>query len=138
MDPRFVTKKIHAFLDYPVAVSLLALPFLLGLGASNPVALWLSVGTGAAAFVLTLLTNHELGAFRVLPYKFHLAVDFLVGVLFVAAPTALAFSGLDAGYYWANGGAVLLVVSLHKPETAGVAVVRGNARAPLRCADEPT
>jgi len=25
---RFITKQIHAFLDYPVAISLMALPFL--------------------------------------------------------------------------------------------------------------
>ena len=30
---RFVTKQIHAYLDYPVAVALMALPFLLELGA---------------------------------------------------------------------------------------------------------
>jgi hypothetical protein len=36
---RFVTRKIHAYLDYPVAFSLIALPFVLGLGATNPVAM---------------------------------------------------------------------------------------------------
>jgi hypothetical protein len=34
MDPRFVTKTMHAYLDYPVAASLVALPFMLGLGTS--------------------------------------------------------------------------------------------------------
>jgi hypothetical protein len=33
---------------------------------------------------------------------------------------ALGFAGLDAWYYWANGAAVLLVVSLHKPEAVQV------------------
>lgn len=36
------------------------LPFILNLGAGNPVAKWLAVGTGAIAFLLTLLTDHEL------------------------------------------------------------------------------
>ena len=121
MDLRFVTKTIHAYLDYPVAIALMALPFLLGLGSSSPLAFWLSVITGAAAFVLTLLTDHETGVVRVLPYNFHLAVDFLVGIAFVAAPFVLGFVGLDAWYYWGNAAAVLTVVSLHKPEvdTAG-------------------
>ena len=118
MDPRFVTKTIHAFLDYPVAVSLMVAPFMLGLGSSHPLALWLSVGTGMAAFVLTLLTDHKLGVFRVLPYSVHLAVDALVGAVFLAAPIALGFTGLDAAYYWANGAAVLFVVGLHKPTPA--------------------
>ena len=121
MDLRFVSKTIHAYLDYPVAIALMVLPFLLGLGISSPLAFWLSVITGAAAFVLTVLTDHETGVVRVLPYNFHLAVDFLVGIAFVAAPFVLGFVGLDAWYYWANAAAVLTVVSLHKPEvdTAG-------------------
>jgi len=114
----FVTKQIHAYLDYPVAVALIALPSLLGLGASNPLALQLSVGTGIVALILTVLTDHQLGVYRIIPYAGHLFVDGLVGVLFVAAPFMFSFDGLDAYYYWINGAAVLTVVSLHKPEIA--------------------
>jgi len=113
---KFVTKKIHAFLDYPVAIALIALPFLLGLGTSNALALQLSVITGIAAFILTLLTDHQLGVYRIIPYKFHLIVDFLVAIVFILAPFILSFEGIDAYYYWINGAAVLIVVSLHKPE----------------------
>ena len=115
---RFITKTIHAYLDYPVALLLIAAPFALGLGESNPVAFWLSILTGGAAFVLTLLTDHHLGVLRVLPYSFHLVVDGLVGAAFLAAPFLFGFDGLDAVYYWANGAAVVLVVSLHKAEPA--------------------
>ena len=103
MNIRFVTKTLHAYIDYPVALSLTAMPFLLGLGKTNPAALWLSVVTGVAAFFLTILTDHETGLIRVLPYSLHLNVDRLVGFVFVAAPFALGFQGLDAWYYWANG-----------------------------------
>ena len=116
MNPRFVTKTMHAYLDYPVAAALIGLPFLLGLGASNSLALWLSVATGVAALLLTILTDHKTGVVRVLPYSFHLAVDALVGVVFFIAPFALGFAGMDAGFYWLNAAAVLTVVSLHKPE----------------------
>lgn len=116
MNPRFVTKTMHAYLDYPVAAALIGLPFVLGLGTSNPLALWLSVGTGIAALLLTILTDHKTGIIRVLPYSFHLAVDALVGVVFVIAPFVLGFSGIDAAFYWINAAAVLTVVSLHKPE----------------------
>jgi len=113
---KFVTKRIHAFLDYPVALALIALPFVLALGSSNPLALQLSVTVGIAALILTLLTDHHLGVFRVIPYKFHLLVDFLVALVFIAAPFVFGFEGMDAYYYWINGIAVLIVVSLHKPE----------------------
>ena len=118
MNIRFVTQTIHAYLDYPVALSLMIVPFLLGLGASHPLALWLSVGTGVAAFILTLLTNHQFGVVRVIPYSVHLMVDFAVGVVFLIAPFVLGFAGIDAWYYWANAIAVLTVVSLHKPEVS--------------------
>ncbi len=113
---KFVTKRIHAFLDYPVAIALIVLPFLLGLGSSNPLALQLSVVTGIAALILTILTDHHLGLIKVVSYKIHLIVDFLVAVVFIIAPFIFSFKGLDASYYWMNGIAVLIVVSLHKPE----------------------
>ncbi len=61
MPLRFVTRSVHAYLDYHVALALMGLPFVLGLGQSNPMALWLSVVTGLAAFALTVLTDHHLG-----------------------------------------------------------------------------
>jgi len=115
---KFITKQIHAYLDYPVAIALIGLPFLLALGSSNPIAFQLSVMTGVAALILTILTDHHLGLVRVVSYRIHLIVDFLVGVVFVLAPFIFSFEGLDAYYYWLNGAAVLAVVSLHKPEVA--------------------
>lgn len=114
---RFVTKTIHAWLDYPVAFALVALPFLLGLGADQPLELAISPIVGVAAFLLTVFTDHELGIIRVLPYRLHLAVDLAVGLLFLALPFALGFTGLDAGYYWLNGAAVVAVIALSKPES---------------------
>lgn len=116
MSIRFITKQIHAYLDYPVALALIAFPFALGLGSVNELAFWLSLVVGIAAFILTVLTDHHLGVIRVLPYSFHLLVDGLVGVTFLSAPWVLGFTGIDAWYYWANAAAVLTVVSLHKPE----------------------
>ena len=119
---RFVTRTVHAYLDYPVAISLMVLPFVLGLGGGNPLAKWLAVATGATAFVLTLLTDHELGLVKVVPYWFHVAVDRLVGVVFIVAPFALGFTGLDAAYYWVNGATVLLVtLLLNAPEPVQLA-----------------
>ena len=111
---KFITKRIHAFLDYPVAIALIVLPFILGLGNSNPLALQLSVATGIAAFILTFLTDHHLGLFKVISYKIHLVVDFIVAIVFIVAPFIFSFEGITAYYYWINGIAVITVVSLHK------------------------
>ena len=106
---RFVTQQVHAILDYPVAANLIVTPFLLNLGASNPLALWLSVATGVAALLLTILTNHETGLIKVLPYSFHLLVDRIVGIVFAVAPFIFGFKGVDAAFYWINAAAVLTV-----------------------------
>lgn len=113
---RFVTKSIHAWLDYPVALALIAVPLLLGLGSSHPLALAISPVVGVAALVLTIFTDHQFGLIRVLPYRFHLAVDLAVGLVFLALPFALGFAGLDAAFYWLNGAAVVTVIALSKPE----------------------
>lgn len=118
MNIRFVTKTVHAFLDYPVALSLMGTPFILGLGQVDPLARWLSFATGVAVFVLTFLTDHKTGIVRIVPYWLHVAVDRLIGLVFIVAPFALGFRGLDAWYYWANGAAVLLVTFvLNAPES---------------------
>ena len=102
MHIRFVTKTIHAYLDYPVALSLLALPFILGVGLENPWARWISPATGVI---------------RVIPYWLHVAVDRLVGVVFLIVPFVFGMQGLDMWYYLANAVAVLVVTTvLNAPE----------------------
>jgi len=109
MSFRFITKSIHAYLiDYPVAIVLIAAPFVLKLGQSGPVAMWLSVIVGVAALLLAALTDHPTGLIRIIPYWLHLWVDRAVGVVFAIAPFALKFFGLDAWYYWVLAAAVLL------------------------------
>ncbi len=125
MDPRFITKDIHALLDYPVAFMLMGAPFFLGMGESHPAAKWLAVGTGVAALILTLLTDHKLGVIRILPYWFHVLVDAMVGAVFLAAPFLFSFTGIDAWFYWLNGLAVTTVVTLNKstPEQSSSTMV---------------
>lgn len=105
--------RIHAYLiDYPVAIVLIAAPFVLKLGQSGPVAIWLSVVVGVAALLLAALTDHPTGLVRVIPYWLHLRVDRAVGVVFVVAPFAFKFAGPDALYYWVLAAAVLLTASV--------------------------
>lgn len=130
MPYRFVTKAIHAYLiDYPVAVVLLIAPFILKLGQSAPIALWLSVVTGLAALILPLLTDHPTGVMKVIPYALHLWVDRAVGVVFLAALFVFSFSGLDAWYYGVLGVAVLLTTSvLNAPEEPSLVQAAAGSR----------
>jgi hypothetical protein len=133
MSFRFITKSMHAYLiDYPVAIVLIAAPFLLKLGQSEPVAIWLSVVVGVAALLLAALTDHPTGLVRIIPYWLHLWVDRAVGVLFVIAPLALKLAGLDAWYYWVLAAAVMLTTSVFNAPEEPVGVGEGRDVADVR------
>ena len=129
MNIRFVTKTVHAFLDYPVALSLVATPFLLGLGRGQSAGT-LGVGRNRCRrlFPDPCLPIHKTGVVRVLPDWLHVAVDRLVGITFIGVPFALGLQGLDAWYYWVNGAAVLLVTFvLNAPESEDRAMKSAHA-----------
>ncbi|MBK0399802.1 hypothetical protein H0I76_11425 [Limibaculum sp. M0105] len=119
MSIRFLTPTLHGVVDYSAAAALIVMPFVLGLGASDPLAKWLAVATGVAVIVVSLLTDYRLGALRVLPFRGHLAIDAAVASAFLVAPSVFGFSGLDAIYYWVNAVAVFAVVALSRPHGAG-------------------
>ena len=133
MSFRFITKSVHAYLiDYPVAIVLLAAPFVLKLGQSGPelgqsgpIAMWLSVVVGVAALLLPAVTDHPTGLVRIIPYWLHLWVDRAVGVVFVIAPFAFKFAGLDAWYYWVLAAGVLLSTSVFNAPEEPVATRSG-------------
>ena len=126
MSFRFITKSIHAYLvDYPVAIVLIGAPFVLKLGQSGPAAIWLSVVVGVAALLLAAVTDHPTGVVHIIPYWLHLWVDRAVGVVFVVAPFAFKFVGLDAWYYWVLAAAVLLTTSVFNAPEEPVAARLG-------------
>ena len=105
MPFRFITNSIHTFLiDYPL---LIVAPFLLKVGTSSPVVLWLSVATRITTLLLPALTDHPTGLVRVI-----LWADRALGVVSITASFAFDFTRLDAWYYWVLAAAVLLTTSV--------------------------
>lgn len=115
----FFTRAFHAWIDCPIALLLVVAPFLLVL--TTPIAIGLSVVTGIAAFILTVLTDHDTGLFKVIPYKLHMIVDGIVGATFVIAPFILGFRGLEMAYFLVLGVTVLVVSAGHRAETTPAA-----------------
>src|SRR5207244_4949487 len=60
--------------------------FVLKLGQSGPVAMWLSIVVGVAALLLAALTDHPTGLVRIIPYWLHLWVDRAVREIGVGTP----------------------------------------------------
>lgn len=116
MNIRFLTPKLHGLVDYAAAAGLIVFPFILGIGASSPIAFWLSVAAGIAVICYSMLTGYTYSAAPVVPFKVHLAIDFVAAAAFAIAPFVLGFTGLDAMYYWVLSAAVFLVVAVSQTE----------------------
>ena len=112
MRLRFISPDMHGIVDYAAGAGLMVLPFILNLGESSDMALWLSVVVGAAVWLVSALTDYRLALRRTIPFDGHLAIDLGAASLFMAAPFLFHFEGLDAYYYWANATVVYLVVAL--------------------------
>ncbi|WP_394195929.1 SPW repeat domain-containing protein [Litoreibacter albidus] len=124
MSLRFITPNMHGVLDYIVGTTLIVAPGLLGLGASSPLAFWLSVLTGLAVIAMSLITDYRFSVAQIIPFWLHLTVDAVAAVVFLVAPFAFGFAGLDFVYYLVNAAAVLIVVAFgltEQPESDAAA-----------------
>ena len=81
-----ISTKVHGVLDYASVGALLAVPRLLGW---TPTATALLTGSAALTLGASLLTKYELGLAKVLPMRWHLALDGLVAATHAAAPFVL-------------------------------------------------
>ena len=118
MNAQFVSRLAHAYIDYPVSFALIVLPLLLGLGSSSSLAFWIAFAAGLVSFSMALLTDHETGLFRLLPYTLHLFADLIVGIVLAVAPFVFNFTGIDAIFYWVGAAVFLTIVFLKQPACA--------------------
>ncbi|MDH3580919.1 MAG: hypothetical protein OEM91_09885, partial [Hyphomicrobiales bacterium] len=89
MNIRFLTPKLHGLVDYAAAAGLIIFPSVLGIGASSPIAFWLSVAAGVSVICYSMLTGYTYSAAPVVPFKVHLAIDFVAAAAFAVAPFIL-------------------------------------------------
>jgi hypothetical protein len=88
---RFISTKVHGFLDYLVGLFLIACPWIFGLDPAAPEGM-IFIIMGIAAFIYSIFTNYELGLVRVLSVQTHLALDVLSGIVLAASPWIFGFS----------------------------------------------
>jgi len=82
----------HGVLDYAMGVLLIFSPWIFRF-SSQPSATGVVLVLGVMAFIYSLLTNYELGLFKVIPMKAHLALDLLSGAFLALSPWILGFAG---------------------------------------------
>lgn len=86
-----ISSKTHAILDYLMGLLLIAVPWLLGF-ADDSAATVIPVILGVSTLLYSLLTNYEYAMARVIPYRVHLTIDFIAGLLLLVSPWLFGFS----------------------------------------------
>lgn len=88
---RPLSRRAHGFLDYLVGVVLIVSPRLLGLEPGSAEAA-VPVFLGWTAIAYSLFTQYELGLVRLLPFRAHLTLDTLHGIVLATSPWVFGFS----------------------------------------------
>jgi hypothetical protein len=103
---RFIPTRLHAPIDYIVGVALIAAPWIFQFSEHTaPTVISVALGVGLIAY--SLLTDYELGVWRVFPMSVHNLYDIGAGAVLAASPWIFGFA--DEG---ANVWAPFVVVGL--------------------------
>jgi hypothetical protein len=90
MGRGFIPPVVHGVLDYPLAVALIALPFVLTL--DDAAAKWIAFAFGIGAAVLAVGTAWSTGIVRVIPPLLHGYADLAVTVALIVLPFIVGFA----------------------------------------------
>ncbi|HEV7255877.1 MAG TPA: SPW repeat protein [Mesorhizobium sp.] len=93
---RFLSTRVHGIIDYLTGILLIAAPWLFGF-ADGTAAQWVPVIVGLTILVMSLITDYELSAARIIPMGVHLGVDGLGGAFLAISPWLFGFADRT---YW--------------------------------------
>ena len=95
---RFIPTRYHAPLDYIVGAVLIAAPWIFqfsDIGAATAV----SIVLGAGLIAYSLVTNYELGVWKVAPMAVHNLIDIVAGGFLAASPWIFGFADETANVW---------------------------------------
>jgi hypothetical protein len=88
---RFISRKVHAVLDYITGVLLIASPWLFNF-ADIAAAKWVAIIVGIVILGMALLTDYEGGLRKIISMRGHLMMDIIAGILLAVSPWLFNFS----------------------------------------------
>ena len=95
---RFIPTKLHAPLDYIVGAVLIAGPWIFQYSDSGA-ATAISVVLGIGLIAYSLVTNYELGVWKVAPMAVHNLIDIVAGALLAVSPWLFGYAD-DGANVW--------------------------------------
>jgi SPW repeat len=122
---RFIPTRFHAPLDYIVGAVLIAAPWIFGfsdVGAATAV----SIVLGAGLIAYSLITDYELGLWKLAPMAVHNLIDIVAGALLATSPWLFGY-GDDGASTWAPFvviGAAAVLLGLTTKQSGGYRYAR--------------
>jgi hypothetical protein len=110
---------VHGILDYLVGIILIAAPNIFGFADVGGAAVAVPRFIGAMILAQSIFTRYELGLFKVLPMRTHLAVDYVLTILLALSPWIFGFAD-QPGNVWMphvlTGALGFLLALMTEPE----------------------
>jgi hypothetical protein len=95
---RFIPTRYHAPLDYIVGVALIAAPWIFQF-SDHTAATVVPIVLGAGLIVYSLITDYELGVWKLAPMAVHNLIDIVAGALLAASPWIFGFADESANVW---------------------------------------
>jgi len=90
---RMIPTKMHAAMDYTVALVLIVAPWLFGFSDESTAATWICIVSGVGLMVMSAVTDYEGGFIaRAIAMRAHLMMDALLGVFLAISPWLFGFA----------------------------------------------
>ena len=95
---RFIPTKFHAPLDYIVGAALIASPWIFQF-SEHTAATVVPIVLGIGLIAYSLITDYELGVWKVAPMAVHNLIDIAAGALLAASPWIFGFADNSANVW---------------------------------------
>jgi len=110
---RFLTKKLHGFVDYGAAAVLIFAPFALDFWSREPLAFVISAAAGVALAGYSLFTDYYLSLTKTIPFAVHILLDGAAAIaLFVVSLMVFGFDSTIQTFFLVMAVAILIVDGL--------------------------
>ena len=118
---RFIPSFLHGLLDYLTGLTFIAVPWLFGI-PRHTLSANLFIALGFITLIYSFFTKYELGVIRVIPFRLHLVIDLIAGLLLASAPWLFGFSDLTkfVGPHIGFGMFEICVAMLTDPHVLGL------------------
>lgn len=104
---KIISSKAHGILDYATVVFLLAAPTLFKMEGTLCTFTYVLAGIH---FTLTALTAFEVGLIKVIPFKLHGLIEFIVAIILAGVALWFRNNGSELGFYFYLGLAIVIMI----------------------------